>query len=90
MQLLADDTTADLQKRTRTIERGTGPVRRSRFMEFRHRFLEDDFPRQLHLTGTVDRRGDHTKVLAILAVIRDTPNRMVEGIERVEPQLQVY
>ena len=59
-------------------------------MESRHRSLEDDFPRQLHLTGTIDRRGDHTKVLAILAVIWDTPNGMVEGIERVEPQLDLY
>ena len=58
-------------------------------MEFRHRLLEDDFPRQLHLAGAVDRRGDHTKVLAILAAIRDTPNGMVEGIERVQPQLQL-
>jgi hypothetical protein len=58
-------------------------------MELRHRLLEDDFPRQLHLASTVDRFGDHTKVLAILAVIWDTPNGMVEGIERVQPQLQL-
>ena len=59
-------------------------------MERGHRSLEDDFPRQLHLASTVDRRGDHAKVLAILAVIRDTPNGMVEGIERVQPQLELY
>ena len=59
-------------------------------MELVHRSLEDDFPRQLHLASTVDRRGDDAKVLAILAVIRDTPNRMVEGIERVQPQLELY
>ena len=59
-------------------------------MELGHRFLEDDFPRQLHLASIVDRRGDDAKVLAILAVIRDTPNGMVEGIERVQPQLELY
>jgi hypothetical protein len=51
--------------------------------------LEDDFPGQLHLAGAVNSRGDNTKVLAILAAIRDTPYRMVEGIERVHPQLQL-
>ena len=59
-------------------------------MEHEHRSLEDYFPRHLHLASIVDRRGDHAKVLAILAVIRDTPNGMVEGIERVQPQLELY
>ena len=52
-------------------------------------FLEEDFPRQLHLARVVNSRGDHTKVLAILASIRDTPNWMVEGIDCVHSQFNV-
>ena len=51
--------------------------------------LEDDFPRQLHLAGVVNCRGDNAKVPAILAAIRDTPYGMVEGIECIHPQLQL-
>ena len=51
--------------------------------------LEDDFSRQLHLAGVVDRRSDHTKVLAILAGIRDTPYWMVERIDCVHTQFQL-
>src|SRR3954469_16400024 len=59
-------------------------------LSFWRRYLEDDFTRELHLPGAVDSRGDHTKVLAILAAIRDTPNGMVEGIDGVQPQLKLY
>ena len=51
--------------------------------------LEDDFPRQLHLAGVVNGRGDHAKVLAILAGIRDTPYWMVEGIDCVHSQFKL-
>src|ERR1700730_6427773 len=63
---------------------------RPRFIEFRQCRLEDDFTRELHLTGIVDSGGNYAKVLAILAAIRDPPNGMVEGIDRVQPQLQLY
>src|ERR1035437_2338842 len=59
-------------------------------MEFGLRLLEDNFTRQLQLTGVVDSRGNHAKVLAILAGIRGTPNGMVESIECVKPQLELH
>jgi hypothetical protein len=52
-------------------------------------FLEDDFSRQLHLARVVNSRSDHTKVLAILAGIRDTPHWMVEGIDCVHSQFKL-
>ena len=60
---------------------------RPRSIEFWLCYLEDKFARELHLTGVVDSRGDHTKVLAILAILRNTPYWMVEGIDCVHPQL---
>src|SRR5580658_7084881 len=58
-------------------------------MGFRGRSLENDLRRQLHFAGVVDRRSDYTKVLAILAGIRNTPYWMVEAIDCVHPQLQL-
>ena len=74
-----------------------GPRWRSRLIGLRRCYLEDDFRRQLHLAGAVvasraavvDRGSDHAKVGAILALTRDTPYWMVEGIEGVHPQLQL-
>ena len=71
---------------------------RSRFIGFKRSYLEDDFRRQLQLAcavvasraAVVDSRSDHTKVGAILALTRDTPYWMVEGIECVQPQLQLH
>src|ERR1035437_3095209 len=65
--------------------------KRSRFNGFRHSFLEDEFTRQLQLAGVVDSRGNRAKAgAAVHTGIWNAPNGMVEGVECVQPYLDLH